>query len=168
MPNSAAAAAAVARLHGLTVEETVHALGSAGTTTAGLWEFLSDGAMSKQLHPAKAAHDGILSVLLAQQGFTAATHILEGPKGVLAAMTSRAFPERLTDGLAPEMANWRIDGVAFKVHAACRHTHSAVDAALTARARALAVDWREDGVWMTGPTAHVFTGEFTDAFLGSL
>ena len=70
------AAAAAARLHGLTEEQTVHALGSAGTTTAGLWEFLEDGAMSKQLHPAKAAHDGILAVLLAQQGFTAASHIL--------------------------------------------------------------------------------------------
>lgn len=128
------AAAAAARLHGLTAEQTLHALGSAGTTTAGLWEFLSDGAMSKQLHPAKAAHDGILSVLLAQQGFTAATHILEGAKGVLASMSAQAFPERLTDGLTSEMASWRIDGVAFKVHAACRHTHSAVDAALQLRA----------------------------------
>jgi diaminopimelate epimerase len=27
------------------------------------------------------------------------------------------------------------------------------------------VDWREDGVWMTGPTAHVFTGTLTPAFL---
>ncbi len=141
------AAAAAARLHGLSPEETVHALGSAGTTTAGLWEFLSDGAMSKQLHPAKAAHDGILSVLLAQQGFTAATRILEGEKGVLAAMSDEPHPERLTAGLAAlaapsegggsseggEPAVWRIDGVAFKVHAACRHTHSAVDAALQLR-----------------------------------
>ena len=30
------------------------------------------------------------------------------------------------------------------------------------------IDWREDGVWMTGPTAHVFSGVFTEAFLGSL
>ena len=30
------------------------------------------------------------------------------------------------------------------------------------------VDWREDGVWMTGPTAHVFTGTLTSAFLESL
>jgi len=127
------AAAAAARLHGLTEEQTVHALGSAGTTTAGLWEFLEDGAMSKQLHPAKAAHDGILAVLLAQQGFTAASHILEGKKGVLAAMTDEPSPERLTDGLTSEMPNWRVDGVAFKVHAACRHTHSAVDAALELR-----------------------------------
>lgn len=29
----------------------------------------------------------------------------------------------------------------------------------------LEIDWREDGVWMTGPVAHVFDGWLTDAFL---
>ena len=29
----------------------------------------------------------------------------------------------------------------------------------------LVVDWRDDGVWMTGPTAHVFEGTLTAAFL---
>jgi len=29
----------------------------------------------------------------------------------------------------------------------------------------LVVDWREDGVWMTGPTAHVFSGTLTPEFL---
>ena len=32
----------------------------------------------------------------------------------------------------------------------------------------LQIDWREDGVWMTGPTAHVFSGTLTPAFLDSL
>ncbi|MBV0913625.1 diaminopimelate epimerase [Anianabacter salinae] len=32
----------------------------------------------------------------------------------------------------------------------------------------LEIDWRDDGVWMTGPTAHVFTATLTDAFLGAL
>jgi diaminopimelate epimerase len=27
------------------------------------------------------------------------------------------------------------------------------------------IDWREDGVWMTGPTAHVFSGTFTTEWL---
>lgn len=27
------------------------------------------------------------------------------------------------------------------------------------------IDWRDDGVWMTGPTAHVFSGVLTEAFL---
>lgn len=30
------------------------------------------------------------------------------------------------------------------------------------------VDWRDDGVWMTGPTAHVFSGTLTPAFLEAL
>ncbi|MEK6216075.1 MAG: diaminopimelate epimerase [Boseongicola sp.] len=30
------------------------------------------------------------------------------------------------------------------------------------------VDWRDDGVWMTGPSAHVFTGHLTAAFLEAL
>jgi len=32
----------------------------------------------------------------------------------------------------------------------------------------LEIDWREDGVWMTGPTMHVFSGRFTPAFLGAV
>jgi diaminopimelate epimerase len=32
----------------------------------------------------------------------------------------------------------------------------------------LAIDWRDDGVWLTGPTAHVFTGTLTHAFLAGL
>jgi len=32
----------------------------------------------------------------------------------------------------------------------------------------LAIDWRDDGVWMTGPTAHVFDGVFTPEFLASV
>lgn len=29
----------------------------------------------------------------------------------------------------------------------------------------LEIDWREDGVWMTGPVAHVFDGQLTEDFL---
>ncbi len=32
----------------------------------------------------------------------------------------------------------------------------------------LMVDWREDGVWLTGPTAHVFDATLTPAFLAAL
>lgn len=32
----------------------------------------------------------------------------------------------------------------------------------------LEVDWRDDGVWLTGPVAHVFDGVLTPAFLASL
>ena len=32
----------------------------------------------------------------------------------------------------------------------------------------LNINWSEDGVWMTGPTMHVFTGSFSEEFLNSL
>jgi len=32
----------------------------------------------------------------------------------------------------------------------------------------LSIDWREDGVWMTGPTQHVFSGTLTQSFLDGL
>ncbi len=32
----------------------------------------------------------------------------------------------------------------------------------------LHIDWRDDGVWMIGPTMHVFSGTLTPAFLASL
>ena len=51
------ACAAACKLLALDKEQTVWALGNAGTQAAGLWEFLRDGAMSKHLHPGKAAQN---------------------------------------------------------------------------------------------------------------
>jgi 2-methylcitrate dehydratase PrpD len=53
-----AAAAAVGRLLDLTPQQMLHAFGSAGTQSAGVWEFLRDAADSKQLHCAHAASSG--------------------------------------------------------------------------------------------------------------
>ena len=55
-----AAAAAVGRLLRLTPVQMQHAFGSAGTQSAGLWEFLRTGADSKQLHTAHAAAAGLM------------------------------------------------------------------------------------------------------------
>lgn len=125
------AAAAVAKILGLSQPEVAMALGSAGTQAAGLWEFLADGAMSKQLHPAKAAADGLLAALLAEQGFTAATRIFEGEKGFCRAMAEQVELGRLTQGLGTTPP--RILSTSFKAHAACYHIHSAIDAALEIR-----------------------------------
>ncbi|ALM83447.1 MmgE/PrpD family protein [Bordetella sp. N] len=122
-----AAAAAVGRLLKLDPERMLHAFGSAGTQSAGLWEFLRDAADSKQLHTAKAAADGITAAYLAQDGFTGARHILEGPQGLAAGMSSDADPAKLTDRLG---SRWALAETSFKYHASCRHTHPAADALL--------------------------------------
>ena len=122
-----AAAAAVSKLLALDAEATQHSLGSAGTQAAGLWEFLRDGADSKQLHTAKAAADGLLSAYLARDGFTGARRILEGPQGMAAGMSHDADAARLVDGLG---TRWAILETSYKWHASCRHTHPAADALL--------------------------------------
>ncbi|QND63179.1 MmgE/PrpD family protein [Mesorhizobium loti] len=120
-----AAAAAVGKLIGLDAAGLNHALGSAGTQAAGLWEFLRDAADSKQLHTARAAANGLFSAYLARDGFKGAAQILEGKKGMASGMSSDADPARLTDGLG---SRWATEETSFKWHAACRHTHPAADA----------------------------------------
>ncbi|HZA14850.1 MAG TPA: MmgE/PrpD family protein, partial [Myxococcaceae bacterium] len=120
-----AAAAAVAKLLGLNADGVQHTLGSAGTQAAGVWEFLRDAADSKQLHVAKAAANGVLSAYLAREGFTGAKHILEGPQGMAAGMSTDSDPSRLTDRLG---TRWAITETSYKWHASCRHTHPAADA----------------------------------------
>lgn len=124
-----AAAAGVARLLGLDANAMNHALGSAGTMAAGLWEFLRDAADSKQLHTAKAAADGLMAACIAHDGFTGARRIFEGPQGMAAGMSSDADPACLVDRLG---SRWATAETSFKFHASCRHTHPAADALLAA------------------------------------
>ncbi|MDZ4058103.1 MAG: MmgE/PrpD family protein, partial [Polynucleobacter sp.] len=124
---SLASAAAVGHLLRLSPEQMLHAFGSAGTQSAGLWEFLRDAADSKQLHTAHAAGTGLMSAYLAQAGFTGAQHILEGTQGLAAGMSNDADPSKLIDGLG---SRWASAETSFKYHASCRHTHPAADALL--------------------------------------
>ena len=120
-----AAAAAVGHLLRLTPEQMQHAFGSAGTQSAGLWEFLRDAADSKPLHTAHAATAGLTAAYLAADGFTGATRIFDGAQGMAAGMSSDADPAKLADGLG---TRWTVAETSFKWHASCRHTHPAADA----------------------------------------
>ena len=123
-----AAAAGVAHVLKLNADQTQHCLGSAGTMAAGLWEFLRDGADSKQLHTAKAAADGLMAAYIARDGFTGARQIFEGAQGMAAGMSTDADASCLTDGLN---TRWALAETSFKFHSSCRHTHPAADALLT-------------------------------------
>ena len=131
------AAAAAGSILKLSAAQMLDALGTAGTQAAGLWEFNADGAMSKHLHPGKAAFNGVLSADLAREGFTGATRILEGERGIFRAMSESADPTRITAGLG---AAWKILETCYKLHSCCGHTHTAIDTALDLRRR---IDGRE-------------------------
>lgn len=108
---------------GLDRKKLLHAIGSAGTQAAGLWQFLEDGAMSKTLHTANGTLCGLRSARLAALGFTAAEDILAGDRGLLGAMTPDNHPEALTRALSWE--NCALLTNSLKPYACCRHTHAA-------------------------------------------
>jgi 2-methylcitrate dehydratase PrpD len=145
-----AAAAAVGHLLRLTPEQMQHALGSAGTQSAGLWEFLREAADSKQLHCAHAAAAGLSAAYLAADGFTGARDILEGARGLAAGTSRDADPARLTDGLG---TRWVTAETSFKFHASCRHTHPAADALQRAMR-----EHKLTASDISGVTAHVHQG----------
>ncbi|WP_420466351.1 MmgE/PrpD family protein [Panacagrimonas sp.] len=120
-----AAAATAGRLLNLNAEQMAWAFGSAATQAGGLWEYLREGAQSKQLHCAHAAMAGITAAELAADGYTGARRALEGAGGMGASMSEGADPAKLVDGLG---TRWTLAESSFKFHASCRHTHPAADA----------------------------------------
>jgi 2-methylcitrate dehydratase PrpD len=146
------AAVAAGHLIGLDADGMLSALGNAGTQAAGLWQFLSDGTMSKQLHPAKAAFNGVFSAYLSSEGFTGTSEILLGERGLLRAtadlppdavsggeMLRERQRRQLMEGLEESFGDsdshhrfvaFKTTDVSIKFHASCRHTHPSVDALL--------------------------------------
>lgn len=128
-------AMAGAALLGLSDDETVHALGNAGSQSSGLWQFLETGAMTKHLHAGHAAEAGVNAAELAACGFTGPPQILEGEKGLFRAACPDADPEAV---LRDPDAAWQLVLTSIKPWPSCRHTHPTIDAATELRARLLA------------------------------
>lgn len=124
------AAAAASKILGLNFEETVNALGLAGTQSAGLLESGHSGSMGKHLHAGHAAHSGVISALLAQRGFTGSSSILEGKEGFLKCMCSTIKEkEDLVDNVTSLLGQFHIKDVYLKRYPVCRHLHSSIDSA---------------------------------------
>jgi len=119
------ATAGVARLLGLTVDQTVHALGHAGSFAGGLFEFLGEGADTKRVHPGKAARDGILCAEMGKRGITGPTKVLEGTHGFFRAFADGQVKwDRLLDGIGREFS---IADMYFKPYPCCRHLHAIIE-----------------------------------------
>jgi 2-methylcitrate dehydratase PrpD len=125
-------AMAAAHLLGLSDEATVHALGNAGSQSAGLWQFLETGAMTKHLHAGHAAEAGLKAADLAAFGFTGPPQILEGEKGFFKAACPDAHPDMV---LARPDDAWQLVRTSIKPWPSCRHTHPTLDAAEELRDR---------------------------------
>jgi 2-methylcitrate dehydratase PrpD len=124
------AAAAAARLLGLDATQTRTALAIAASQASGLKE--NFGTMTKPFHAGHAARSGVLSGLLAREGFTASEQALEGPQGYFAVLGAGKREERALETLG---APWKIlkTGVAVKPYPSCACTHSIIDSTLELR-----------------------------------
>ncbi|OGP49598.1 MAG: hypothetical protein A2Y79_00090 [Deltaproteobacteria bacterium RBG_13_43_22] len=119
-----ASASGCARLLGLTEQQTVYALGIAGTQAAGLKRVF--GTMCKPYHAGKASQVGLESALLAGDEFTSAEDILEGQDGFFQLLKGR-INQKAVDSLGK---TWDTDKLAQKYHASCHGTHSAIEVVL--------------------------------------
>jgi 2-methylcitrate dehydratase PrpD len=120
------AAAAAARVLGLDADATRHALGIAASSACGLKENM--GSMVKPLHAGMAARNGVLAARMAQRGFTASPHAIDGPQGYLVAMDSEHAS--LDEAVADLGARWEIEdsGITVKLYPSCAATHPPLDA----------------------------------------
>ena len=123
------AAVATARVLGLSVEQTLAAIGTGATQAAGMKVVY--GSMGKSLHPGKAAMDGLLTGFLARDGFTSSPESIEGHRGFLHLFSPDPVPSRAVDGIGDA---WYLPRDGFKPYACGSLTHPPAQALLELRA----------------------------------
>ncbi len=118
------AAMAVGKLLQLREEALVRALGIAASMASGLRE--NFGTMTKPLHAGRAAENGITAALLARDGFTAATNILEAHRGFFNAMAG-GYDESKIKGRLGSPYFMKQPGISIKPYPSGSLSHPAQD-----------------------------------------
>lgn len=119
------AAAACGKVLGLSIKQMRNALAIAGLQGAGLLQVTESGQIMKPLHSGRAAQSGVFAAILAGMGAVGPYEIFEGEKGFFKAFSDSVDVSKILDGLGDKFEILRIY---FKMHAACRHVHPALDA----------------------------------------
>ncbi len=124
------AAAACSRLLALDEEQVKMALGIAASQPVGLREQF--GTMTKPFHPGAAARAGLMSALLAKNGFTASPRALEAPRGFAQVVSTKYDGRELTAELG---SRFEISINTYKPFACGIVIHPTIDAATQLRAK---------------------------------
>jgi 2-methylcitrate dehydratase PrpD len=148
------AAAAVAKARGLSEQQIVWALGNASAQAGGLVETL--GTMSKSISVGNAARNGLLSALLAAEGFSGPDAPLEGARGYLRVSAARPDLGAITDGLG---SDWALSANTYKPYPCGVVLNPVIDACLELRRDA---SWTLDDIERVELTGHPLLRERTD------
>jgi len=121
------AAAGAARGLKLDPEQTVHALGIAGTQAAGLMA-AQYGAMVKRMHAGRSSQSGLYGALLAKAGFTGIRDVFEAPYGGFCTTFSRSTDRFNLDALSAGLgSDWEAMRVALKFYSCVGSNHTTLD-----------------------------------------
>ena len=132
------AAAGCARLLRLNEQQTQMALGIAASQPVGLREQF--GTMTKPFHPGGAARAGLMSALLASQGFTASPRALEAPRGFVQVASDKRAWNEVTDELGER---FEISFNSYKPFACGIVIHPSIDAAVQLKQQGVTPDQLE-------------------------
>ena len=124
------AAAAAAKLFGLSKEQIIAAFGVSGSQAAGSLQFLVNGAWNKRYQVGAAAMNGVIAATLARNDFVGSSESVEGKHGLLVGYSDNAHPDKAVAGLGDIYETMKI-GV--KPYPSCRYTHAALDALIAMR-----------------------------------
>ncbi|MEM5460321.1 MmgE/PrpD family protein [Paraburkholderia phytofirmans] len=148
------AAAAIAKVLGLSAQQIVWALGNASAQAGGLVETL--GTMSKSISVGNAARNGLLSALLAADDFSGPDSPLEGERGFLRVTASKPDADALTRELGHE---WALLSNTYKPYPCGVVLNPVIDACLDLRRDAR---WTLNDVERVELTGHPLLRERTD------
>lgn len=129
------AAAGAARGLRLSPDKTVHALGIAGTQSAGLMA-AQYGSMIKRVHTGRAAQSGLYGALLADAGMTGIVDVFEAPYGGFCTTFSRSTDRFKLPELSAGLGSvWQTMGIALKFYSCVGSNHTTLDAIRAIKAR---------------------------------
>ena len=116
-----------AKLLGLDEEKITYALGLAGSQAAGLLEWKAQGTWSKRYQAGHPAMCGVISALMAKNGYTAPTTVWDGQDGFIRAYSYKDIYnyEKVSGEFGKR---WEMADTSIKVHACCRFSAPLADA----------------------------------------
>src|ERR1700756_1836322 len=174
------AAAAAAKLFGLSEAQTVSAFGVSGSQAAGSLQFLVNGAWNKRYQVGAAAMNGVIAATLARNDFVGSIESVEGKHGLLVGYSDDAHPDKATAGLGSSYETMKI-GV--KPYPSCRYTHAAIDAIIAMRrehnltpdqVKRIEIGLHRNGITLTGDAGtkrhprSIVGGQFSMFFTGAI
>jgi len=106
------------------------AMGLAGGYAGGVAQFYYSGASAKRIQAAHSAESGVAAALLAAQGYSGPTDIIEGAGGFARAYADGWNPATIEDGLGQR---FHLMDVLVKSHAAAARVAAGIDGMLALR-----------------------------------